>query len=133
MNVQMKLLRGVDGNHLILIVSGLVHVNGVQLVLERVINASRELLDCNVLLDFQDSTLRVLPSEFATLVKEFDFSGWPHNNTVVLVSKTSSEQYQQIAILAEGLASNRIKVAAFPDIKEAVNWLSNGSRRCSSF
>jgi hypothetical protein len=131
MNVQMKRLRRADGNHLILIVSGLVHFNGVQLVLDRMIEASRQLLDCKVLLDFQDCTLRVLPSEFATLIKDFDFSGWPYNNTVVFVSKMGSEQYQQIAILAEGLASNRIRVAAFPNIKEAVDWLSNGSQRCS--
>ena len=125
MNIQAKLLRGVDGNYLIMVVSGLVHINGVQRVLNRVIEASRQLLDCKVLLDFQDCTFRVQSSEFTTLGKEFDFSEWPHNNKIVLVSTTSIEHCQQLALLRDALASNRIRVAAFPDTKEAINWLSN--------
>jgi hypothetical protein len=58
------------------------------------------------------------------LVDSIDLQSWPHNNKVPLVSSAEIEQYQQLAMLGEGLMNRSLKVAVFYDTKEAISWLS---------
>ena len=64
MSYQLKVLTGLDrGNFAIVITRGAVDFTGFERIFDQVIDATRTLLDCKVLLDFQDSTLQFLPSD----------------------------------------------------------------------
>jgi hypothetical protein len=126
MDFQIKVVRVLQrGNHVIAITRGLVDIDGFKYLFGRVIEETRPLLDCKVLIDFQDSRYQLLPADVAELADSIDLQSWPDNNKVALVSSPEIEQYQQLATLGEGLAKRSIKIAVFYDTKEAISWLSD--------
>ena len=125
MNVQIKTFPGLDrGNHVIAITAGVVDSAGFRQIFERVIDATRSLLDCRVLIDLQDSTFKILPSDVREFMDRFEPANWPHNNKVALVSDSETEQYRQLVMFGEGLLKLDLKVGVFYDIKEAISWLA---------
>ena len=62
--------------------------------------------------------------QYDELADSIDLQSWPHHNKVALVSSPEIEQYQQLAMLGEGLAKRSVKITVFYDTKEAISWLS---------
>jgi hypothetical protein len=125
MDFQMKIVRILQrGNHVIAITRGPVDIDGFKYLFDKVIEETRPLLDCKVLIDFQDSEFKLLLSDAAEFVDSIDLHSWPHNNKVALVSSPEIEQYQQLSRLVEGLINRSLKVGVFYDTKEAISWLS---------
>src|SRR6266496_5136391 len=121
MDFQMKIVRVLQrGNHVIVITRGPVDIDGFKYLFDKVIEETRPLLDCKVLIDFQDSKFKLLPSDAAEFVDSIDLHSWPHNNKVALVSSPEIEQYQQLSRLVEGLINRSLKVGVFYDTKEAI-------------
>src|SRR5262245_31477984 len=57
MDLQIKLFSGLDrGNHVIIITRGSVDIDGFREIFRNVVNTTRSLLDCRVLIDLQDAT-----------------------------------------------------------------------------
>ena len=69
MEVQIKTFSGLaHGNHVIVMTRGIVAIGGCSYILDKVAEATRPLLDCMVLIDFQDSTFQFLPSDIGGFV-----------------------------------------------------------------
>jgi len=63
MDFQIKTFLGLErGNHVIAIIGGAVAVQGLNQIFNKVIDETRQLLDGKILIDFQDSILKRLPS-----------------------------------------------------------------------
>ncbi len=125
MDFQMKIVRVLQrGNHVIAITRGPVDIDGFKYLFDKVIEETRPLLDCKVLIDFQDSEFKLLLSDAAEFVDSIDLHSWPHNNKVALVSSPEIEQHRQLAMLGDGLTKRTVKIAVFYDTKEAISWLS---------
>jgi hypothetical protein len=128
MNYQIKVLRGLDqGNFAIIITRGHVDLAGFEYILDRVIDATQTLLDCKVLIDFQDATFHFLPADVAKFLARFEFSKWPHSNRIALVSSSDMLQYRQLGGLRDNLVEMKLEVGVFHDTRVAIDWLS-GSR-----
>jgi hypothetical protein len=126
MDFQIKVVRVLQrGNHVIAITRGPVDIDGFKYIFDKVIEEMQPLLDCKVLIDLQDSKYQLLPGDVAEFVDSIDLQSWPHNNKIALVSPPEIEQYQQLAMLGEGLAKRSVKIAVFYDTKEAISWLSD--------
>jgi hypothetical protein len=125
MNYRIKVLRGLDrGNFAIIITRGQVDLAGFERILDEVIDSTRTLLDCKVLLDFQDSTLQFRPSDVANFLVRFEFEKWPHSNKIALVSSPEMQQFGQLACLAEGLVRMKLEVGSFYNTRDAIDWLA---------
>jgi hypothetical protein len=126
MNLQIKTLLAVaNGNYVIAIVRGSVGIVGVRVLLDKLIEATQSVLDGKVLVDLQDAMFQLPASDFGQFIDKFDFTQWPHNNKVALISVAKGEQFQQLATLSESLAKQSLKIRVFYDSKEALNWLSD--------
>jgi hypothetical protein len=67
MDIQIKTFLGLQrGNHVIAIIGGAVAVQGLNQIFNKVIDETRQLLDCKILIDFQDSILKILPLDIRT-------------------------------------------------------------------
>ena len=53
-------------NHVIAIIGDAVAVQGLNQIFNKVIDETRQLLDCKILIDFQDSILKILPSDMTS-------------------------------------------------------------------
>jgi len=125
MSYQIKVLTGLDrGNFAIVITRGAVDFTGFERIFDQVIDATRTLLDCKVLIDFQDSTLQFLPSDVANFLVRFEFEKWPHSNKIALVSSPERQQFGQLASLAEGLVRMKLDVGSFYNTRDAIDWLA---------
>jgi hypothetical protein len=126
MKVQIKTFLGIDrGNHVIAIADGVVDINGFGYIFDRLIEATRALLDCKILVDFQDSSFKILPADVTAFVGTFECESWPHNNKVALVCSADTAQYRQLIMLGEGLLKLNLKAGIFYDSKEAISWLAD--------
>jgi hypothetical protein len=126
MNYQIKVLRGLDqGNFAIIITRGHVDLAGFEYILDRVSDATQTLLDCKVLIDFQDAIFHFLPADVAKFLARFEFSKWPHSNRIALVSSPDMpQQYRQLAGLRDNLVEMKLEVGVFHDTRAAIDWLS---------
>jgi SpoIIAA-like len=125
MNYHIKVLRGVDrGNYVIMITRGSVGIFEFEQIIDKVVDATGPLLDCKVLVDFQDSIFKFLPPDITEFVVRFDFKKWPHNNKIAFVSSPEMEQYRHLAMLIEGLLQMKLEVGVFYDMRDAINWLA---------
>jgi len=113
------------GNHVMAIIGGAVATQGLIHIFNKVINETQPLLDCKILIDFQESILKILPSDVLEFVESIEFETWPHNNKIALISAPKIEQYRQLAMLGESLMKQKLDVAVFYDMKEAISWLSD--------
>jgi hypothetical protein len=125
MNYQFKVLRGLDrGNYVIMLVRGAVDIAGFDQVLHKVIDESRPLLGCKVLVDFQDAVFQFLPLDIAEFLVGLDPKEWPHDNKIALICAPEGEQFRDLATLGEGLLKMKLKVSVFYNTREAIDWLS---------
>src|SRR5262245_6496191 len=64
MDLQIKLFSGLDrGNHVIIITRGSVDIDGFREIFRNVVNTTRSLLDCKVLIDLQDASYNLKPGD----------------------------------------------------------------------
>jgi hypothetical protein len=130
MNYQIKVLRGLDrGDYIIMITRGAVDITGFEQILDKVIDATGPLLDCKILVDFQDSMFQFLPSDITEFLARFDSKRWPHNNKIAFISSPKREQYRGLAMLGEGLVKMKLEVGIFYEMREAIDWLHGYSGR----
>lgn len=126
MNYQIKVLRGLDqGNFAIVITRGHVDLAAFEYILDRVSEATQPLLDCKILIDFQDALFRFLPVEVANFLNGFEFARWPHSNRIALVSSPDMQQYRQLGGLRDSLVEMKLEVGVFYDTRDAIDWLSS--------
>ncbi|HXV78565.1 MAG TPA: hypothetical protein VEG60_01670 [Candidatus Binatia bacterium] len=68
MDLQIKLFSGfARGNHVIVITRGSVDIEGFKEIFRHVVNTTRSLLDCKVLIDLQDATYKLDPGDIRAL------------------------------------------------------------------
>jgi hypothetical protein len=130
MNYQIKVLRGLDrGDYIILVAHGAVDISGFEQILDELIHATKPLLDCKILVDFEDSVFRLLPSDVTEFLARFEPKRWPHNNKIAFISSPEKEQYRDLVMLGEGLLKMKFEAGVFYELREGIDWLSGtGSR-----
>jgi len=125
MNYHLKVLSGLSwGNFAIVISRGAVDFVEFERIFDHVIDSTRTLLDCKVLIDFQDSKVQFMTADIASFIDSFEFQKWPRRNTVALLSSADMQQYWQLITLREGLIRNKVEAGAFCSGREAIDWLS---------
>ena len=87
MDLQIKLFNGLGrGNHVIVISRGLVDIDGFKEIFRNVANTTEFLLDCMILIDLQDATCRLEPTDIYAFAENLRPEYWPATNRVALVS-----------------------------------------------
>ena len=125
MDLQIKLFSGLDrGNHVIIITRGSVDIEGFREIFRNVVNTTRSLLDCRVLIDLQDATYKLEPADIRAFAENLRPEYWPNTNRVALVSEPDPQDYRQLCVLSTFLSNRAIKNAVFKDTKTAVSWLA---------
>jgi hypothetical protein len=130
MSYQIKVLRGLDrGDYVIILARGAVDIAGFEQILDKLIDASESLLDCKVLVDFQDCKFTFLPPDTTEFLVWLELKRWPHNCRIAFISAPDEEQYRHLAILGEGLLKINLQVGVFYEMREAIDWLSSTRSR----
>jgi len=71
-------------------------IRGFRELLDKIVVATASLFDCKVLIDLQDATLRIRPTDLFELVGKFDIAKWLHQNKAALISSPDIDQYKQL-------------------------------------
>jgi hypothetical protein len=125
MNYQFKVLRGLDrGDYVIMLARGAVDSGGFEQILDKVIDESGPLLDCKVLVDFQDSIFQFSPPDIAEFLARFDPKRWPHSSKIAFISSPEGDQFRSLAMLGDGFLRMKLAVGIFYNTREAIDWLS---------
>jgi hypothetical protein len=126
MDLQVKVFSWPDrGNHLIMIIRGVMDLGGFEQVAQEVARASQSLQDCKVLIDLQDTACSLETKDLQTFVNGLKPDLWPSTNKVAVVSPREIEQYEQLLMLTSGLSKRGFSSAVFYDSAAAVSWLAN--------
>lgn len=89
MDLQIKLFSGLDrGNHVIVITRGSVDIEGFKEIFRHVVNTTRSLLDCKVLIDLQDATYKLDPGDIHAFADNLRPEFWPPTNRVAMVAES---------------------------------------------
>jgi hypothetical protein len=124
MDLQIKLFSGLDrGNHVIVITRGLVDLEGLRQIFRNIVDTTRSLLDCRVLVDLQDATYCLEPGELHDFAVNLRPEFWPPTNRVALVSVPEPQDYCRLCLLSTFLSNRRIRNAVFKDTRSALSWL----------
>jgi hypothetical protein len=124
MDLQIKLFSGLDmGNYVIIITRGSIDIEGFREIFRNVVNATRSLLDCKVLIDLQEATYRLEPADIVAFAANLRPEFWPPTNKVALVSVSDQQEHRQLCVLSTFLSNRVIKNAVFKDTKTALSWL----------
>ena len=126
MDLQIKLFSVLDrGNHVIIITRGSVDIEGFREIFRNVVNATRSLLDCKVLIDLQEATYRLEPADIRAFADNLRPEYWPPTNRVAMVSEPDPHDYRQLCVLSTFLSNRAIRNAVFQDTRAAVSWLAD--------
>jgi len=130
MNYQIKVLRGLDGgNYIIVVAHGSVDITGFEQILDELIHAAKPLLDCKILVDFQDSVFRLLHSDVIEFLARVEPKRWPHNNKIAFICSLERQQYRDLGMLGDGLLKMKFEVGVFYEMREGIDWLSGTCSR----
>ena len=125
MELQIKLFNGLGrGNHVIVISRGLVDIDGFREIFRNVASTTEFLLDCMILIDLQDATCRLDPTDICAFAENLRPEYWPATNRVALVSVPEPQEYRQLCVLSTFLSNRAIKNAVFKDTRTALSWLA---------
>ena len=126
MDFQIKLLQfKSSGNHLIVIIRGLIDADGFKQVFHKAAEAARSLPDCMVLIDLEDAALRIEPADIHAIVDALEPNLWPHKHKIALVSSPEAEKFDPLYVLGAYLSGLGLRVAVFKETKSAVGWLGD--------
>jgi hypothetical protein len=124
MDLQIKLFSGLDmGNYVIIITRGSIDIEGFREIFRNVVNTTRSLLDCKVLIDLQEANYQLEPADIVAFAENLRPEHWPPTNRVALVSASDPQEHRQLCVLSTFLSNRVIKNAVFKDIKAALSWL----------
>jgi hypothetical protein len=124
MDLQMKLFSGLDkGNYVIIITRGSIDIEGFREIFRNVVNTTRSLVDCKVLIDLQEATYQLEPADIVAFAENLRPEFWPPTNKVALVSVSDLQEHRQLCVLSTFLSNRVIKNAVFKDTKTALSWL----------
>ena len=130
MNHQIKVLRGLDGgDYIIMVAHGAIDITGFEQILDELIDAAKPLLDCKILVDFQDSVFRLLHSDVTAFLAKFEPKRWPHNNKIAFICSPEGEQYRDLGMLGDGLLKMKFEVRVFYEMRKGIDWLSGTQSR----
>ena len=126
MDLNIKLLKSPDGeNHLIIITGELIDAEGLKKIFRQVEETTQFLLNCKVLVDLEDASLRIEPQEIHVLVHGLGCDLWHRNIKLALVSSPDIHTVERLALLSESLCCQGLRSAVFDNARQAVNWLIN--------
>lgn len=126
MDVNVKLLESTDGkNHLIIIVHGLIEIEGLEEILRHVTETIQRLFDCEVLIDLEKANLRINPEDIDELIHRLGPDLRLGNIRIALVSPGETGEAERVKVLSESLWREDLTTAVFDNAKEAVGWLVN--------
>jgi len=126
MDFQIKLFSWPDrGNHVIMIVRGLIDTEGCNEMFRKIGEMTLPLLDCKVLIDLIDAKCELQQSEIEDFANGLKANLWSHSSKIALVAAAEPEQYDQLQMLAGCLSQRGFKIAGFYDSKVAVDWLAD--------
>ena len=124
MDLNVKLLRSPEGrNHLIIIARGQIDAEGLELIFRQVAETIQELFYCTVLIDFENTNLRVKSSDIDALINRLGPDLRLGNVKIALVSSADSDELDQLRVLNDSLCREDLQAAVFCDAQEAVAWL----------
>ena len=124
MDLNIKLLRSPEGrNHLIIIARGQIDAEGLELIFRQVAETIQELFSCTVLIDFENSNLRVKSSDIDALINRLGSDLRLGNIKIALVSSAEIDELEQLRVLSDSLCREDLRAAVFCDAQEAVAWL----------
>ena len=124
MDLNVKLLRSPAGkNHLIIIARGQIDTEGLELIFRQVTETIQELFNCTVLIDFENTNLRVKSSDIDALINRLGPDLRLGNLKTALVSSAEIDELEQLRILRDSLCREDLRAAVFCDTQEAVVWL----------
>ena len=127
MDCHIKLLQFKStGNHLIVIIRGVIDKDGFKDIFYRAADAAKMLSDCMVLIDLEDTALKLEPQDVHAIVDALEPNLWPHKHKIALVSSPEAEKFDPLYVLGAYLSALGLKVAVFKETKSAVNWLADG-------
>jgi hypothetical protein len=125
MDLQVKLFRlHTEGTYLFMIARGLMDIAGIAALFREVVKGTQSLLYCNVLIDLNDTNVRLDLAEvnaFTTGLKE---DPWPSGNKVALIVPPHLPELSTLVQLRTDLAQRGLKIAIFTHAKAAIDWLS---------
>jgi hypothetical protein len=122
MDLKIKLLEVPDsGSYLIVIIRGLIEAEGFERLVRKVAESSESLLDCRVLIDLEEATLRLARRDILDLDQAVKSHLARSNLKMALVSSPETDRLQA---LSESLRGLGLKVAVFDDSRSAVAWLA---------
>ena len=124
MDLNVKLLRSPEGrNHLIIITRGQIDAEGLELIFRQVAETIQELFYCTVLIDFENTNLRVKSSDIDALINRLGSDLRLGNIKIALVSSAEIDELEQLRVLSDSLCREDLRAAVFCDAQEAVVWL----------
>src|SRR5262249_31488367 len=103
---------------------GSVVIDGFREIFRNVVNKTRSLLDCRVLIDLQDTTYNMEPGDIRDFADNWRPEDCPPFSRVALDSESDQQDYSQLCVLSSFLSNLAIKHAVFKDTRTAVNWLA---------
>jgi hypothetical protein len=125
MDLQIKLLSRLDSdNHVIIITRGLIDIEGFREIFCNVVNTTRSLSDCRVLIDLQNSTYKLELGDIRAFADKLKSEYWAPTNRLALVSEPDPKDYSQLCVLSAFLSNRAIRNAVFKDTRAAVSWLT---------
>ena len=126
MDFHIKLLQlKSSGNHLIVIIRGLIDRDGFKQIFHKAAEASGTLPDCMVLIDLEDATLKIEPQDIHAIIDALEPSLWPRKHKIALVSSPEPEKFDPLYVLGAYLCALGLRVAVFKETKSAVIWLAD--------
>src|SRR5262245_31632660 len=124
-DLQNKLFSGLDrGNHVIIITRGSVDIDGFREIFRNVVNTTRSLLDCRVLIDLQDATYNLEPGDIRDFAENLRPEYWPPTNRGALVSESDPQDYRQLCLVSTCCSKRGISSAGLNGTRPAVRWIA---------
>jgi hypothetical protein len=124
-NLKIKLLQLPErGNHLIVIIGGIIDPPIMEQIFRQVMEKIQSLLDCKVLIDLDAADLRFEPADLQVVYALAAALG--HRSIKIALVSSPGTDADRLDLLRDSLCRAGLTAALFDDLKSAVTWLSGG-------
>ena len=124
-NLKIKLLQLPErGNHLLVIVGGIIDPLVMEQIFRQVTEKIQSLLDCKVLIDLDAADLRFEPADLRVVYALAAALG--HRSIKIALVSSRGTDTERLDLLRDSLCRAGLTTALFDDLKSAVAWLSGG-------